>query len=121
MQDQVQFPISLTDKAARQILKVRDGDPQLGESYAVRISCKGGGCSGIMYNLDFDDEIDDEDLVNEMSVDSSQIRIVTDPHSASYLQGLTVDFVRDGLTEGFKFEGASRVKRTCGCGQSFSV
>lgn len=121
MQEMENFPILLTDNAIKQMIAVRDGDPDLGENFAVRVSCKGGGCSGIIFNLDFDNEFDDEDYQKKFSLDSKEILVVVDYTSAPYLEGLTVDFVKQGLTEGFKFEGGSKVKKTCGCGKSFSV
>lgn len=115
------FPIEVTEKAVKKIIQVLEEDDELNESFSVRVSCKGGGCSGILFNLDFEDEVSDTDFKKTFSHDEKTIQVVVDPHSAPYLEGVTVNFVRTGLTEGFRFEGGDMVKRTCGCGKSFSV
>ncbi len=74
------------------------------------------GCSGLAYKLEFVDEIRPEDL----QFDSHGINVVVDPKSLPYLDGTELDFAREGLNEGFKFNNPN-VKDECGCGESFNV
>ncbi|MBL7857669.1 MAG: iron-sulfur cluster assembly accessory protein [Cyclobacteriaceae bacterium] len=107
--------ISVTDKAKEKIselLKVEGRTPQ----HNVRVSVKGGGCSGLMYDLDFDDTIQAADQVFE----DKGVKILVDKKSLLYLLGTTLDF-SDGLNgKGFQFINPN-ASRTCGCGESFSV
>jgi iron-sulfur cluster assembly protein len=82
----------------------------------IRVSVKGGGCSGLMYDLTFDPEINDADQVFE----DKGVKILVDKKSLLYLLGTTLDF-SDGLNgKGFQFVNPN-ASRTCGCGESFSV
>ncbi len=82
----------------------------------VRVSVKGGGCSGLMYDLDFDDQLTEKDEVFE----DKGIKIICDKKSLLYLLGTTLDF-SDGLNgKGFQFVNPNAT-RTCGCGESFAV
>ncbi len=86
------------------------------EAYNVRVSVKGGGCSGLMYDLGFDDKLQDNDQVFE----DKGVKILVDKRSILYLAGTTLDF-SDGLNgKGFQFINPN-ASRTCGCGESFSV
>ena len=77
---------------------------------------KTSGCSGIAYTLEFVDDIQPEDQVFEQD----GVKVFVDPKSLVYLDGTQVDYAKDGLQEGFKFENPN-VKESCGCGESFHV
>jgi iron-sulfur cluster assembly protein len=107
--------ISVTDKAKDRIstLLKEEGRTPL---HNIRVSVKGGGCSGLMYDLDFDDKINPADQIFE----DKGVKILVDKKSLLYLLGTTLDF-SDGLNgKGFQFINPN-ASRTCGCGESFSV
>ncbi|MFA0961092.1 HesB/IscA family protein [Roseivirga sp. BDSF3-8] len=107
--------ISVTDSAKHRITKLREEEGKSPE-YNIRVSVKGGGCSGLMYDLDFDNEIRDADEVFE----DKGVKILVDKKSLLYLLGTTLDFT-DGLNgKGFQFINPN-ASRTCGCGESFAV
>ena len=107
--------IAVTDKAKDRISKLRIEEGH-SNAHNIRVSVKGGGCSGLMYDLDFDDNIDEADQVFE---DKGE-KILVDKKSLLYLLGTTLDF-SDGLNgKGFQFVNPN-ASRTCGCGESFSV
>jgi iron-sulfur cluster assembly protein len=82
----------------------------------LRVSVKGGGCSGLTYDLDFDDTIDESDQVSE----DQGLKLVIDKKSLLYLLGTELDF-SDGLNgKGFQFINPN-ANRTCGCGESFGI
>ena len=87
-----------------------------GKGFGIRLGVKTSGCSGMAYKLEFVDQTEAEDLVFE----SHGVRVVIDPKSLAYLEGTELDFVREGLNEGFKFNNPN-VKDQCGCGESFNV
>lgn len=90
-------------------------ESNLDDSYFVRVSVKGGGCSGLMYELYFDNQINEGDSITE-----SEIKVVCDKRSVLYLMGTTLDY-SDGLNgKGFVFNNP-QASRTCGCGESFSI
>ena len=74
------------------------------------------GCSGMAYVLEFVDELDAEDVVFE----DHGVKVIVDPKSLVYLDGTELDYGREGLNEGFKFNNPN-VKSECGCGESFNV
>lgn len=82
----------------------------------IRIGVKTTGCSGLAYVLEYVDEPDSSDLVFE----KTGFSIFVDPKSHVYVDGLTVDYVRNGLNEGFEFKNPNERDR-CGCGESFRV
>ena len=107
--------INVTDRAADSIgtLSKEEGHDT---KHHIRVSVKGGGCSGLMYDLDFDSEIKDSDEVFE----DKGVKILVDKRSLLYLLGTTLDF-SDGLNgKGFQFINPN-ASRTCGCGESFAV
>ncbi|MDN5200432.1 iron-sulfur cluster assembly accessory protein [Fulvivirgaceae bacterium BMA10] len=107
--------ISVTDKAKDRILELRVEDNH-SEAHNVRVSVQGGGCSGLMYDLSFDDKINESDEIFE----DKGIKILVDKKSLLYLLGTTLDF-SDGLNgKGFQFINPN-ASRTCGCGESFAV
>lgn len=107
--------ISVTDKASNRIKELKTQDGHSAEHH-LRVSVEGGGCSGLMYNLDFDNTINDTDEVFE----EKGVKILVNKKSLLYLLGTTLDF-SDGLNgKGFQFINPN-ASRTCGCGESFAV
>jgi iron-sulfur cluster assembly protein len=107
--------ISVTDKAKDRIVLLRQEEGHT-PSANIRVSVKGGGCSGLMYDLGFDDKINPADQIFE----DKGIKILVDKKSLLYLLGTTLDF-SDGLNgKGFQFINPNAT-RTCGCGESFAV
>ena len=107
--------ISVTEKAKYKIQELLVAEGKSNES-AIRVSVKGGGCSGLMYDLGFDTEIKPADQIFE----DNGVRILVDKKSLLYLLGTTLDF-SDGLNgKGFQFINPNAT-RTCGCGESFAV
>lgn len=98
--------------------KVRDLKQQaaIGEDYFLRVSVVGGGCDGLSYKLDFDNE----DKATDQVFEDNGVKVVTDMKSFLYLYNTTLDF-SDGLNgKGFHFNNPN-ASRTCGCGESFAV
>ncbi len=107
--------ITVTEKAKERITQLLQEEGR-NEQHNIRVSVKGGGCSGLMYDLGFDPEIKPADQVFE----DKGIKILVDKKSLLYLLGTTLDF-SDGLNgKGFQFINPN-ASRTCGCGESFSV
>ena len=107
--------INITDKAKVHVDDLRQKEGYSDE-YNIRVSVKGGGCSGLMYDLDFDNQTNPSDQIFE----DKGIKIMVDKKSLLYLLGTTLDF-SDGLNgKGFQFVNPNAT-RTCGCGESFSV
>jgi len=86
------------------------------EQAFIRVGVKGGGCSGLMYELDFDDKLSDDDKVFE----DNGVKIVVDKKSYLYLIGTELDFSGGLNGKGFTFINPN-ANRTCGCGESFSI
>ena len=105
--------ITITSNAANHI---RNFITKRGKGEGVRIGVKTSGCSGMAYTLEFVDDIQPEDQVFEQD----GVKVFVDPKSLVYLDGTQVDYAKDGLQEGFKFENPN-VKESCGCGESFHV
>ncbi|UCS93541.1 iron-sulfur cluster assembly accessory protein [Echinicola marina] len=107
--------IIVSDNAKEQILKLKQDEGRK-ENENIRVSVKGGGCSGLMYDLGFDENISDSDQVFE----DKGVKIIVDKKSLLYLAGTTLEFT-DGLNgKGFQFVNPN-ASRTCGCGESFSI
>jgi iron-sulfur cluster assembly accessory protein len=107
--------VEVTDTAADRIRALLDREGKLA-THALRLKVTGGGCSGLQYQLGFDDEVADADT----AVETGGIRVVVDEKSALYLLGSTLDYV-DSLQEaGFKITNPN-ASSTCGCGQSFGA
>ncbi|MFP6682707.1 MAG: iron-sulfur cluster assembly accessory protein [Gammaproteobacteria bacterium] len=105
--------VTLSERAAEHVSNyLRDETDAQGLRLAVRTT----GCSGYMYVVETAEKISDLDTVFE----SKGIQLVIDAESLKYLDGTNIDFTREGLNEGFKFENPN-VKETCGCGESFSL
>lgn len=105
--------ITLTETAAERIKKFMG---QRGKGVGIRLGVKTTGCSGLAYVLEFVDQID----VHDQVFDDQGVKIIIDPKSLVYLDGTQLDFSKEGLSEGFKFNNPN-VKNTCGCGESFKV
>ena len=105
--------ISLTAAAAQHVHNYLDGR---GKGLGIRLLVKTTGCSGMAYILEFVDEVSPEDQVFE----SHGIKILVDPKSLIYIDGTELDFVKEGVNEGFQFNNPN-VKDSCGCGESFTV
>lgn len=105
--------VTLTERAAS---RVQSFLSNRGKGVGLRLSVKTSGCSGMAYSLEFADEIDADDLTFE----SHGVKLLVDAKSLAYLDGTELDYAKEGLNEGFKFNNPN-VKATCGCGESFSV
>ena len=105
--------ITMTEAAAKHVGKALT---QRGKGIGLRLGVRTAGCSGMAYKLEYVDELNPDDLVFE----SSGVKIVIDPKSLAYLDGTELDFTREGLNEGFKFNNPN-VQDECGCGESFHV
>ena len=105
--------IALTENAARQIRKALE---KRGKGLGLRLGVRKVGCSGLAYTFDYADEVGTGDALFE----SHDARVVVDQEALQYLDGSTLDFVREGLKESFRFDNPN-VKAQCGCGESFSV
>ncbi len=105
--------VTLTEAAARHIHKSLT---KRGKGVGVRLGIKTTGCSGLAYKLEYVDAIAAEDSV----FDAHGVKIIIDPKSLAYIDGTELDYVREGLNEGFKFHNPNERDR-CGCGESFRV
>ena len=105
--------ISMTEAAAKHVQRSLEGR---GKGEGIRLGVRTTGCSGLAYVLEFVDELAAEDLVFE----SHGVKVIIDPKSLVYLDGTELDFTREGLNEGFKFNNPN-VRGECGCGESFNV
>jgi iron-sulfur cluster assembly protein len=105
--------ITLTESAAGQ---VRKSLQQRGKGEGLRVGVRTSGCSGMAYVIEYADQIDPSDHVFE----NYGVKVIVNPKSLVYLDGTQLDFVREGLNEGFKFNNPN-VKDECGCGESFNV
>jgi len=106
--------LALTETAVKQVKHLME-EQNLQNVY-LRMGVKGGGCSGLSYSLEFDNEIGPYD--KEFDIDG--VRVVCDKKSYLYLNGTTLDYVMQGLTGGFTFLNP-QAKSSCGCGTSFSA
>ena len=106
--------INISDSARDQAIKLMAEDNK--EGAFIRVGVKGGGCSGLMYNLDFDNVMKEDDKEFE----DNGIKIVVDKKSFLYLVGTTLDFSGGLNGKGFVFVNPN-ADRTCGCGESFSI
>jgi iron-sulfur cluster assembly protein len=107
--------IEVTNEAADQIRGLLSEDGKL-ESHGLRMKVIGGGCSGLQYQLSFDDVV--RDIDSEIVVDG--VKVIVDEKSALYLVGSRLNFVDTLEESGFKIENPN-ASNTCGCGQSFAA
>ena len=105
--------ITLTPAAAQHVSRYLS---RRGQGLGVRLGVTTTGCSGLAYKLEYVDEQQPEDLVFE----DHGVKVLIDPKSLAYIDGTELDFVREGLNEGFKFNNPNERDRW-GCGESFRV
>jgi iron-sulfur cluster assembly protein len=105
--------VTLSDSAAKHVANFLS---KRGKGIGLRLGVRTSGCSGMAYKLEFVDEVNEDDVVFE----SAGVKVIVDARSLPYLDGMELDFAREGLNEGFKFNNPN-VKDQCGCGESFNV
>jgi len=111
----IQQDISLTEKAIKEIQRIKK-ENNVPDDFGLRVGVKGGGCSGLTYSLNFDENTNESDTV----IEAENVKLLVDGKSLFYLMGTQLDF-SDGLNgKGFVFNNPNAVK-TCGCGESFGV
>ena len=108
--------VTITDKAAEAIRSSMKEENVAVDSAYLRVSVRGGGCSGLMYDLTFDTEQREGDLV----IEKDGVRLLVDQKSQLYLAGTTLDFTSGLNGKGFVFVNPNATG-TCGCGESFSI
>ena len=107
------MPVSLTEAAARHVTRYLT---KRGKGVGVRLGVRTTGCSGLAYQLEYVDEFSGDDIVFE----GHGVKVLVDPKSLAYIDGTELDFVREGLNEGFRFNNPNE-RDKCGCGESFRV
>jgi iron-sulfur cluster assembly protein len=107
------MPVTMTERAAN---RVQEFMKNRGKGVGLRLTVKTSGCSGMAYSLEFADVFDPEDQTFE----SFGVKLLVDLKSLAYLDGTELDYTKEGLNEGFKFNNPN-VKNSCGCGESFNV
>jgi iron-sulfur cluster assembly protein len=105
--------ITLTERAATHVSSFL---AKRGKGVGLRLGVRTSGCSGMAYKLEYADAVNPDDHTFE----SHGVKVVVDPKSLTYLDGTELDFAREGLNEGFRFNNPN-VKDQCGCGESFNV
>ncbi len=105
--------VTLSERAADHVSRFI---AKRGKGIGIRLGVKTSGCSGMAYKLEFADAAEPDDVV----FDSRGLKVLVDPKSLPYIDGTELDFVREGLKEGFKFNNPNS-KDECGCGESFTV
>jgi iron-sulfur cluster assembly protein len=105
--------ISLTEKAAKHVNRNLE---KRGKGLGLRLGVRTTGCSGLAYELEYVDAPNEADQVFE----SQGVKVFVDPKSLPYIDGTELDYAREGLNEGFKFQNPN-VKDECGCGESFRI
>ena len=105
--------ITLTESAARHVSRFIE---KRGKGVGLKLGVKTTGCSGMAYKLEFADTPAPEDKQFE----SHGVKVFVDPKSLPYIDGTELDFVREGLNEGFRFNNPN-MKSECGCGESFNI
>jgi iron-sulfur cluster assembly protein len=105
--------ISITETAAKHVAEQL---ANRGKGIGIRVGVTTTGCSGMAYVLEFVDKLDVGDQVFE----DQGVKIVVDPKSLLYIDGTEMDFVKQGVNEGFEFKNPN-AKAECGCGESFSI
>jgi len=105
--------INLTESAARQVARQME---KRGSGLGLRLGVKKSGCTGYAYVVDYADQAGADDEIFEQH----GVKVVIHREELPYLDGITVDFRREGISEAFKFDNPN-IKATCGCGESFAV
>jgi iron-sulfur cluster assembly protein len=108
--------VVLTDKAVKEIHNICDQQDLVMENVYLKVGVKGGGCSGFSYILDLTENKND----NDEEFDRNGIRVICDPKSHLYLDGVEIDFKDEIMGRGFVFKNPN-ASSTCGCGASFSA
>jgi iron-sulfur cluster assembly protein len=109
----IDMSITVTENAAKRVTSFLSNR---GKGVGVRLGVRTSGCSGMAYVLEFADEVAEEDVVFE----DRGVKVIIDPKSLVYLDGTELDYGKEGLNEGFRFNNPN-VKNMCGCGESFNV
>lgn len=110
--------ITISDRAAQRIKEIRE-EKHLPDDSKLRVGVVSGGCSGLTYELDFDDkEVEESD--NDQLFEDNGIKLIVDMRSFLYLSGTQLDYTEGLQGEGFHFQNPN-ASRTCSCGESFSV
>jgi iron-sulfur cluster assembly protein len=108
--------VTVTERAKSQIMVLMEKEGIMPETHSLRVGVTGGGCSGLSYQMKFDDKIDSTDTV----IDLESVKICINKLSLLYLVGTELDY-EDGLNgKGFEWRNPNAT-RTCGCGESFSI
>lgn len=105
--------ITLTESAAIQVQNQLD---KRGKGVGLRLGVRESGCSGFAYIIDFADKVENVDTVFE----EHGVKVIVNQESLSFLDGMELDFAREGINSAFKFNNPN-VKDACGCGESFTV
>ncbi len=105
--------ITLTESAASRVKTFLESR---GSGVGLRLSVKTTGCSGMAYVIEYADEIEEDDVIFE----DHGVKVFVNPGSLVYLDGTELDYAKEGLNEGFKFNNPN-VKDECGCGESFNI
>jgi len=105
--------ITLTESAASRVKTFLENR---GSGVGLRLGIKTTGCSGMAYIIEYADEVEEDDVIFE----DHGIKVLVNPKSLVYLDGTELDYAKEGLNEGFKFNNPN-VKDMCGCGESFNV
>ncbi|QOJ04883.1 MAG: iron-sulfur cluster assembly accessory protein [Planctomycetia bacterium] len=108
--------VTLTERAAAEVKTIIDQQKLESEKTYLRVGVKGGGCSGFSYTLDLTEQVGE----NDEQWDVHGIKVICDPKSQIYLDGVTVDFKDEVMGRGFVFNNPNAT-HTCGCGSSFSA
>jgi iron-sulfur cluster assembly protein len=108
--------VGVTETALEKLISLMMEEGITPDTHNLRVGVAGGGCSGLQYEMDFDDQVNEKDTVVDLEV----IKVVIDNRSLLYLAGTTLDF-KGGLNgKGFEWINPNAT-RTCGCGESFSL
>lgn len=110
---QPQKTVNLTDTAVEKVRELIAGEEQ--DGLALRVAVRPGGCSGFSYEMYFDSEVDDNDIVEEFE----DVKVLVDSQSAEMVRGATLDYKEGLMGAGFAIDNPN-VTRSCGCGNSFS-
>jgi iron-sulfur cluster assembly protein len=110
---EMQMAVTLTENAAKHVAGYLQ---KRGKGIGLRLGVRTSGCSGVAYKLEFADVAESDDVEFE----SHGVKVLVDTKSLPYLDGTELDYTREGLNEGFRFNNPN-VKDACGCGESFNV
>jgi iron-sulfur cluster assembly protein len=105
--------VTMTERAAQHVAGFLE---KRGKGVGLRLGVRTTGCSGMAYKLEYADAVQPED----QSFECHGVKILIDPKSLAYIDGTELDFVREGLNEGFRFNNPNE-KNRCGCGESFNI